>query len=592
MRGRCVLRCFAIFAAIVGARFVGANAALADDGVGPVFDGLDAAGESRAVRFAKSDGTAGLRLSNGDSVVGMQRLSRPIQRLDPLPRGPLSGLTLANGDVLTASVLRGDGRQFELRLPNGREPTLPMGSVSSVQLMPGFRGLGEAAVWRDENGQPLAILPDSRMKLMKSARLRIASRRAAEMKNAAQAPLVRGQAVIWITSSEAPSDVVTATFDFGPDAPSVVVTLSRNDVGCTLVVATANSHRGSQQLTLTKAVVRGRECCLRAMLFEDRFMIAVNQEVIASGSLRGGLQGIELKGGAGENELLFGPSWVQSVAAAPVERRVVDSQLDALVREGEDVLFGKLQAVTRDDVTLTVRKKDYSVPRSDVLTLHCGDQHRSADFEWVSGTICRVHLQPQSLGPECAAFDALTGAVTTADDDGLEVSGLIGWRMRLDWEQVRAIEPLSQGAARLIGLGTRHLGNSTRPEFSRPTPDGIQWQITVPGRVPEGAIALSMSVTDLIPAGPKTLRGTPFLNEVRAGFRATKVFVNGTEAGTLNFATSTPNWAGEPVRISLPLDRKLFRFERNVIAIKQTAAGSDNAAFDDCEVGNVMLEVR
>lgn len=564
-----------------------ASAFAADEVVGPAFEARDLDGQSQSVRFVMSGDSRELRLSNGKKLAGYSILDRALKRRDSLTRLPLSRLTLANGDSLTALLLSGQEGHIQIQLPNGYETHLPLGAIEEMQIAPGYRMLVDSRDWRDDRRAALSVGNESRLKLMRVARLNVSTEDAPRN----NIPTDRGQAVIWLTPPATRNDEVTLTFRFGLTAPRIALTVRQFETGTTKVSARSDAGE-DRRFAMTSSIIRESEFCVRALLYGERIVVAVNHDVVATGPLVAGLSSIEINRSATEGSYEFGPSWVQAIDTHPPDLRSPEIKLDAVHRHAGDVLFGSLKAVTRDDIKLTLRKNDYSIPRREVVALQCGEQQSPTSFDWISGAFCRIYLQPQQLGPEQCHLDILTGAITAIDASGIEIAHPTNARLRLDWPLIRRIEPTGSTAARLIGIGTRHLGNSTRREFKHAAPDGIEWKMQIAGPIPKGTLSLSITASDLIPAGPQTLRGTPFLQEVRAGLLATKVFVNGTEVGTLNEFTSTPNWIGEPTRIVMPLDRQHLRSDSNVIALKQTSARGDATTFDDCELSNVMLEVK
>lgn len=584
----------------------GLNTAPADDPIGPDFETLTATGELRRHRLARPLSSDKLRLANGELLTNYKRLARWPELKDPLPREPLSLLRLSNGDRLTAAIRHADDRAFEVRLPNGFEVRVPFGALSDVQLHPGTESLATTADWSDARGRPLESGRDGRLLLKQQATLRwpaglrmLSESNQPRVHQGDNSVLVCGQAVVWMTAPSTAQDVVSLSFDLGMRAPSLELKLYRDDSeSCSIEVTEVSRSANApsdvvRRRVRSSAVPRESAFCVRALLANEQFVIGVNHDVVASGQVADGLHGLELRRSASDVPYEFGPSWVQKVVPPQPAMTVGDRQLDALQRQPDDVLFGRLQSVTADDVVLTVRQTDLKFLRREVLSLRCGEQHHQASpQDWIEGTHCNLALHGQQIVPERVSFDVLRGAITAIHEQGFDFTHATGVRLRLDWGTLQRIEPMFEGRSRVIGLGTRHLGNAVRDDFSRPQPDGISWRLAMFGPVPAGDITLSVTAADLIPCGSQTLRGTPFLKDVRDGFLATRVWVNGRDVGSLNERTSLANWVGDPVRIQMPLARHLFRADTNVIEIRQTAARDDNTQFDDCELQNIALDVR
>jgi len=96
----------------------------------------------------------------------------------------------------------------------------------------------------------------------------------------------------------------------------------------------------------------------------------------------------------------------------------------------------------------------------------------------------------------------------------------------------------------------------------------------------------------LIPSGPGTLQATPFLDEVRAGFLTTQVFLNGERVGTLNELISVRSPASAPERVRFQLPARLLKAGGNTIRLQQSSAKDDADSFDDCEIRALAIEVE
>jgi hypothetical protein len=103
---------------------------------------------------------------------------------------------------------------------------------------------------------------------------------------------------------------------------------------------------------------------------------------------------------------------------------------------------------------------------------------------------------------------------------------------------------------------------------------------------------LSADIAELIPSGAGTLKATPFLDEARAGFLVTQVFLNEELAGTLNVLIGVRSPASDPERVRLRLPSHLLKAGENSIQIRQTAAKNDAKSFDDCELRAIAIEIE
>lgn len=563
-----------------------------DSKFGPSFQARFADGRSEPVHFVASSDRQRLLLSNSKALTDVVRLDRPSRIQDALCTTPLSVVEFANGDRLTGAILRADEKQLELQRPNnGSLMRLDVGTLAQIELTPGMSTLaGDEDIaatsnpWRDTNHKPLARRVDSALgpvsQLDRAARMRW------------DQPLSRGQVVVWLSVPATAQEALSVSFNFGSNAPRCELELRRAEPGNELLV-TARSAPTSAARAPVKLALREARFCLRALLQGDQFLVAINRDVVSQGALSQGLLELNLqRSPASESSYEFGPTFVQAVVPKPAPLLVTERQQDVLRRGSDELLFGRLKSLTLATAVFEVRRSEVSVPVREVPSIHFNDRQRGSECPWLAGTYCRVRLQGLSLGPERVAFDELTGAITAVTADGIELTQACGQLCRIEWDMVRQIEPYFAGSSRLLGLGTRHLGNATRHDFTRPNTDGISWKLPLPSDFPAGELSLSLTVADLIPSGPRTLRGTPHLAAVREGFLATKLFINGRFAGSLNERTSAQNSIDDPARLVLPLDRTLLRATGNEIEFRQTPAQSNDALFDDCELSNIVLQAR
>lgn len=209
------------------------------------------------------------------------------------------------------------------------------------------------------------------------------------------------------------------------------------------------------------------------------------------------------------------------------------------------------------------------------------------------GWISRLTLAPEI---SCARFGEphggwLRGVVLAAHDRGLNVDHPLMSHLMLPWHMLQRIEPLAYGTIRMIDTGPRHLGRSIREDFSSPEPTGTEWKVDwFQSEKLVRPLYLSADVAALNPSGPDALAATPFLNDVREGFLATRVEINGELIGTLNDQVSTPIDASSPRRVRMRIPRYLVKTGVNALVFRQTPARDDPAIFDDCEIRAIALE--
>lgn len=103
---------------------------------------------------------------------------------------------------------------------------------------------------------------------------------------------------------------------------------------------------------------------------------------------------------------------------------------------------------------------------------------------------------------------------------------------------------------------------------------------------------LSVDASELIPSGPDTLKATPFLEDVRAGFLTTQVRLNGEPVAKLNDLIHIRSPATAPERLRLHLPERLLLAGENTVTLHQTSARNDANSFDDCELRSLAIETE
>ena len=263
-----------------------------------------------------------------------------------------------------------------------------------------------------------------------------------------------------------------------------------------------------------------------------------------------------------------------------------------------DQIYGSIDEVAAA-VRLRVSGKGgrrLSVDPKDVSAVSFGRPKTATPWKPVVGEFARIDLVPDvscSFGGIEEPFWIRT-SIQKANHEGLIVQHSLLGKIAIRWEMIRRITPLFAGSYQLLDPGPRHLGNGFRESFNRVEPDGTEMslsfalddeQITMP-------TFLSADIAELIPAGADTLQATPFLNEVRNGFLATQVLLNGELVGTLNQLIKVRPLATDPERVRMLLPATLLKVGENLIHIKQTSAKDDPASFDDCELRAIAVEIE
>ncbi len=271
--------------------------------------------------------------------------------------------------------------------------------------------------------------------------------------------------------------------------------------------------------------------------------------------------------------------------------------LDRVVLNSGNEIFG---VIDEADSAVGIRSAGNSdhrllVERKDVSAIGFGRPESSVG-QPVTGEFVQIDLVPDA---SCSMREPeepfwLRSAIKYATDDGLLTQHPLLGEVTVRWKMIRRIRPLFAGSYSLLDAGPRHLGNGYRESFSRIEPDGTELSFSF--KITTEQLAqptfLSADIAELIPSGPGTLKATPFLDEVRAGFLATQVFVNGERAGSLNELITLRAPATCPERARMLLPKRLLKAGQNTIEIRQTSAKDDATSFDDCELRAIAIEVE
>ena len=232
----------------------------------------------------------------------------------------------------------------------------------------------------------------------------------------------------------------------------------------------------------------------------------------------------------------------------------------------------------------------------DQVSAVCFTRPDSRRFRSVTGVYARIDLVPDdscSLGGVEERFWIRT-AMTAVVKEGLHTQHPLLGMTTVHWPMIRRITPLFAGSYQLLDPGPRHLGNGFRESFNRVEPDGTELSLSFELDKQQLAMPtfLSADIAELIPSGVGTLKATPFLDEVRNGFLATQVLVNGEVVGPLNRLINLRSSVADPERVRMPLPARLLKAGENLIQIRQTSAKDDPTSFDDCELRAIAIEIE
>jgi hypothetical protein len=270
---------------------------------------------------------------------------------------------------------------------------------------------------------------------------------------------------------------------------------------------------------------------------------------------------------------------------------------DRVVLNSGDELFGFVDAADR---VVSLRDADDKTRSRfidrEMIRAICFGRPDHLKTSFVSGVISHVDLVPD-VSCSVAGLEEpfwIRTAIVVADREGLQTRHPLLGDVMIRWSTIRRVTPLFEGSYQLIGPGPVHLGNGYRETFCRVEPDGTELAASFQLTSAQVAMPtfLSADIAELIPSAPGTLKATPFLDEVRAGFLATQVFLNGEIAGTLNDLINVRSPATSPERVRVQLPARLLNVGENAIQLRQTSAKDDPSSFDDFEIRAIAIEIE
>ena len=558
--------------------------------VGPLWQLRISGATTAAARFLQADSASDLKLTSQTQLAAISRMDQAARTQELRPWLPVSLIRLRNDDRLLLSILRLTATELHAIDGQLRTQTIPRAAIAAIDSPAGVvttlcSAASPANLWTLDAGkaETIEVAHGSVRRLSHDAALTLPLAQ----------PLSVGQFVLWIKLAESQSSALDVRFEFADGSSIAPQTLELR--GGAQPTATA---RTTDKSSIHSQIVRINSdwVCVRALLDEEQFTIAVDAGVIASGKRFGRrLTAVRVvstgrAAAVADSNVLLGPVFVQEfVTAKHLPPPLASRGQDAIQLQTGDALFGAITSCDQQRVVIKVRSDEITLPSRDVISMRLGRQPLEARS--ISGWIARIKLQGQSGNASGSIEDVLRGAIVAADVEGLEFDHALVGRRRIEWVRVRQIEPLFVGTSRLWETGPRHLGSRPRDDFQHAAPEGIRLTISATiDAVPRGNCFLSLWASDLEPAGLQTLRASPTLRDLREGFFATSVFVNGTLIGRLNDFSSQWGSRASPIRIRLPLASPLLRVGANEIEFRQAASRTDATSFDDCELRDIALE--
>lgn len=269
---------------------------------------------------------------------------------------------------------------------------------------------------------------------------------------------------------------------------------------------------------------------------------------------------------------------------------------DSVLLDSGDEVFGSVTHLNRTMVGLSLSDRNVSLSGAWAVRFARPKPSELAP-ERLHGLVARIDLasvQSCSLTARPELF-WLRGVIVAAEEGGLRVEHpLLAGELLIDWRLIRRITPLFRGTYHVLDPCPRHLGNGYRSNFWSVAPDGTElaFEFSLTEAETSRDCFVSCDVAELLPSGKDTLKATPLLDDVRAGFLATESILNGETLGTLNSLVSIHIPAANPQRVRIRLPNRLLKSGANEFRIRQNPARSDSTSFDDCEIRALGIEIQ
>lgn len=325
--------------------------------------------------------------------------------------------------------------------------------------------------------------------------------------------------------------------------------------------------------------------------------LIVDQAMLASGSATGwGLSELRFQSTASapQNELLIDALQVRRLtpgheAAEPIEEL---TDRDVVGMANDDLVFGQLLNVGRDNVGLEVLRQPQAIPWNQIrfLTWHQPTFAATPSAVGPLGVWATIAMQPFADRLDCPS-ERWNVTVIRSDSQNLVCHHPLLGELTVPWLSVRRVEPHYFGKTVSLDQRRFHLGNSIRPEFHRPLPDGTELRVDFKlAQIPAGRCLLALDVAEMEAAAPTAPPASPFLSELREQRLVTQVLINDQRVTDLNSIIRFKSAIAQPDRLRISIPRNLLKLGDNTIRLKQQPLNPTGNEFDDCEVARLHLE--
>ena len=511
---------------------------------------------------------------------------------------PLRQIALVNGDRFVAECLEWGSQTAAFRLLSGQTITVPVSAVSQLASLP-----GEVAVHVDsfESG------PSDQLKLEHGRRLddtQAASGRSSlridwtspGYRYTLNHPLdfVRIEFSFQTAIHDSSSSSGEWKFDWDNNSENRKPLVVR--VGPEHTLSVSGISQRTESVSQSLKLSDGWHSFV-ALIDPDHMRLIVDDALVASSVT----PGVSIK------SIRFGPTdasstnvfWIddlQILKLCPIDDPDRSfspfTGRDMLMTETGDELFGHIIGMTESSVTLETIGQFRSIPLNPLTSLNWNQSSTAIKqaFPMKRGVVATVEMQTFVDRTECQP-EKWTVTITRIDSKHLIAQHSLAGELKLNWSDVRRVEPLFVGETFLVDARQFHLGNSIRTDFPRHLPDGteIRGDFDLQA-IPSGQPYFSLDVAELEAASPDVPPASPFLAQLRAGRLVTEVFVNDQRIGNLNQLIRFKARVQAPDRIRLGVPRDLLKPGPNTFRLRQQPLEPNGHEFDDGEIGNIRFE--
>lgn len=276
---------------------------------------------------------------------------------------------------------------------------------------------------------------------------------------------------------------------------------------------------------------------------------------------------------------------VDDLPPVPIER-------DSIELATGDTWFGRVKAISAQNVTLEERGKQNRVPWNKITAISKSQPKQPIRQCSSAATGLHATIQLQSFvdRPNCEP-DLWNVTITRIDSELITATHPMLGELRFRWNEVAKIHTEFFGQSFLLDGRRIHLGNSLRTDFQQAFPDGTtthsEFRLS---KIPDGQPYISMNISEMEAASDNAPPASPFLADLRAGKLVTELIINDQRVGNLNSRIRFKSKSPASERIRIPFPRELLRAGPNTVELSQKASSGSQTEFDDCEIRQLRVE--